>query len=167
MALALALGFDVIGTLGSVGGIACLVAGAALMLAARGWTRRLVARAQPEPDLPGIQADTVAIALSSGVSIDRALAVVAGAGGGDPRPETEAGLALSARSGAPAVDLLRASAAEARRTRRTEGRLAAARLGARLLLPMGVCTLPAFLLLGVGPMLLSVLAGAPAILAAP
>src|SRR5690349_23532599 len=40
---------------------------------------------------------------------------------------------------------------------RTEGRLTASALSGRLLLPLGVCTLPAFLLLGVGPMLLSVL----------
>ena len=32
-----------------------------------------------------------------------------------------------------------------------------ARLSSRLLLPLGVCTLPAFLLLGVAPMLLSVM----------
>jgi len=33
----------------------------------------------------------------------------------------------------------------------------AAALGSRLLLPLGVCVLPAFLALGVAPMLLSVL----------
>ena len=66
-----------------------------------------------------------------------------------------------------AVDLLRAAATDARRRARTDGRLRAARLGARLLLPMGLCTLPAFLLLGVGPMLLSVMAGSTPLLAAP
>lgn len=166
VALALALGFDVVATLASPGGIACVVAGLGLMLAARAWTRRLVARARPAAGLAGIQADTVAIALSGGVSIDRALALVAAAGGGEPGQGTEEVLALSVRAGAPAVDLLRASAAEARRTRRTDGRLDAARLGSRLLLPMGLCTLPAFLLLGVGPMLLSVLAGSAPPLAA-
>ena len=71
------------------------------------------------------------------------------------------------RAGAPAVDLLRSAATDARRRARTDGRLRAARLGARLLLPMGLCTLPAFLLLGVGPMLLSVMAGSTPLLAAP
>ena len=65
-------------------------------------------------------------------------------------------LALSRSAGVPAVELLRASAAHARHRARIEGRLRAARLSSRLLIPLGVCTLPAFLLLGVAPMLLSV-----------
>ena len=61
----------------------------------------------------------------------------------------------------PAVELLRASAALARHRARVDGRLRAARLSSRLLLPLGVCTLPAFLLLGVAPMLLSVMSTMP------
>lgn len=167
IALGIALGFDVVATLSNPLGIACVVGGVALMLAARGWTRSLVRRAQPGEDIVGLQGDVVAIALTGGVSIERALSVVADAGGGAPEPETERVLALSRRAGAPAVDLLRAAAADARRRTRTEGRVRAARLGARLLLPLGVCTLPAFLMLGVGPMLLSVLSGATPVLSAP
>lgn len=155
--LAAALGFDIAATLIQPAGIVCVVAGTVLMLLARRWSARLVARAQPGAGLPGVQGDTVAIALSGGVSVERALAVVADAGGGAPEPEVREVLELSQRAGAPAVDLLRATAADCRRRSRTEGRLRAAKLGARLLLPMGLCTLPAFLLLGVGPMLLSVL----------
>jgi len=165
--LGAAFGFDLATTVTQPIGIACLIAGLSLMLVARWWTSRLVEKAQPAAALPGLQGETVAIALSSGVSIERALEVVADAGGGRPDEHTRAVLALSERAGARAVDLLRAEAAEARRRSRTEGRLRAARLGARLLLPMGVCTLPAFLLLGVGPMLLSVLSGAMPALAAP
>lgn len=164
--LAVALGFDVVTTLTQPAGIACLVVGVLLMLVARRWSARLVARAQPPDAPPGLQGDTVAIALSSGASIERALQVVADAGGGAAAPETEEILALSQRAGAPAVDLLRAAATDTRRRARTEGRLRAARLGARLLLPMGVCTLPAFLVLGVGPMLLSVMAGSTPLFAA-
>lgn len=164
--LAVALGFDVVTTLTQPAGIACLVVGVLLMLVARRWSARLVARAQPPDAPPGLQGDTVAIALSSGASIERALQVVADAGGGAAAPETEEILALSQRAGAPAVDLLRAAATDARRRARTEGRLRGARLGARLLLPMGVCTLPAFLVLGVGPMLLSVMAGSAPLFAA-
>lgn len=165
--LGVVLGFDVAATLANPLGVTCLVAGVALMLVARMWTTRLVRRAQPADGIAGLQGDVVAIALTGGVSIERALAVVAGAGGGAPEADTERVLALSRRAGAPAVDLLRASAADARRRMRTEGRLGAARLGARLLLPLGVCTLPAFLLLGVGPMLLSVLSGATTVLGSP
>ena len=69
----------------------------------------------------------------------------------------DAVLALSRSAGVPAVELLRASAALARHRARVDGRLRAARLSSRLLLPLGVCTLPAFLLLGVAPMMLSVM----------
>lgn len=158
--LAAVLGFDPVGALAHPAGIACLVAGICLMLVARRWTTRLTASAQPPGELPGVRAELVAVALSGGVSVERALRVVADAGGGDPDPATAEVLGLSLRAGAPAVELLRASAADLRHTARTEGRLRAARLGSRLLLPMGVCTLPAFLLLGVAPMLLSVLTGA-------
>ncbi|WP_312677244.1 type II secretion system F family protein [Microbacterium sp.] len=167
VALGLALGFDVAVVFTQPAGIACLVAGLLLMLVARRWTSRLVARAQPGDRLAGVQGDVVAIALTGGVSVERALSVVEHSGGGAPDDDTTGVLALSARAGAPAVDLLRAAAADARRRARTDGRLRAARLGARLLLPMGVCTLPAFLLLGVGPMLLSVLAGSSIVLTAP
>ena len=64
-------------------------------------------------------------------------------------------LDLSASAGVPAVDLLRATAELERHRARIEGRMRAAQLTSRLLLPLGVCTLPAFLLIGVAPMLLS------------
>jgi tight adherence protein B len=70
-------------------------------------------------------------------------------------------LDLSRSAGVPAVELLRASSTLARHRARVDGRLRAARLSTRLLLPLGVCTLPAFLLLGVAPMLLSVMTSVP------
>lgn len=167
VALGAALGFDLLAAVLSPPGAVCLGAGAALMIVARRWSARLVDRARPGTALPGVGADTVAIALSSGAAVDRALAVVRDAGGGEPDAATARVLELSLRAGAPAVDLLRATGAELRRIARVEGRIRAAQLGSRLLLPMGLCTLPAFLLLGVGPMLLSVLAGAAPALAAP
>jgi tight adherence protein B len=157
--LGIALGFDVVAALSRPLGIVGIGAGLALMITARAWTKRLVRGAQPPPGLPGLRCDLLAIALSSGVSVDRAEEVVAAAGGGDADPETDAVVRLSRATGAPAVELLRAAAADARHRSRTDGRLRAARLGSRLLLPLGLCTLPAFLLLGVGPMLLSVLSG--------
>ncbi|MBF0815009.1 pilus assembly protein TadB [Microbacterium paludicola] len=162
--LGAALGFDVLGVLFTHPvGIACLLVGAGLLLLARGWTRRLVRTAQPPPGTPGMHAELTAIALSGGASIERAQRLVAEAPGG-PRPgaeETAAVLALSRDAGVPGVELLRATAAHERQSARTEGRLRAAKLGARLLLPLGVCTLPAFLCLGVAPMLLGVLSATP------
>ncbi len=159
--LVIAFGFDLASALAHPLGGACTVAGLSLMLVARRWTVSLVRRAQPPPGATGWECDVVAVALSGGVSIDRALEVSEAAGCRDARAETDDILALSRASGAPAVELLRAEAADRRRAARTEGRLRAARLGGRLLLPLGVCTLPAFLLLGVAPMLLSVLSATP------
>lgn len=162
--LGVALGFDVAAVLAKPVGIGCVVAGAALMLTARLWTARLVARAEPDPRLAGLQSEIVAIALSGGVSVERALTVTSAAGAGEIETEVRAVLRLSQRAGARAVELLRADAAEQRRSARTQGRLRAARLSSRLLLPMGVCTLPAFLLLGVAPLLISVLSGSTPLL---
>jgi tight adherence protein B len=158
VALGAALGFDTISTLVlNPLGIGCLAAGGALIVAAHRWTGALVRRAQPDSSVPGLSAELLAIALSGGVSIDRARVVVATTDAGALDPSVDEVLELSRRAGVPAVELLRARAALARHRARVEGRLRAARLSSRLLLPLGVCTLPAFLLLGVAPMLLSVM----------
>ncbi|WP_226531509.1 type II secretion system F family protein [Microbacterium paraoxydans] len=161
--LGFALGFDTLGAIvGNPLGTGCVVAGLLLVLAARQWTKRLLRRARPEPGTPGIRAELMAVALTGGSSIDRALALVAessASGGSDER--IRAVLDLSRAAGVPAVELLRASAAQDRHAARVQGRLRAAKLSTRLLIPLGVCTLPAFLLLGVAPMLLSVLSSTP------
>jgi len=66
-------------------------------------------------------------------------------------------LALSRSAGVPVAELLRAEAERSRREARTAGRIAAVRLSTSLLLPLGLCTLPAFMLLGVAPMAIAVL----------
>ena len=114
-------------------------------------------RAAPEPGVPGLGAELLAIALSGGVSLDRARDVVDRARGADEDHSLDEVLRLSKRAGIPAAELLKATAALARHRARIDGRLRAARLSSRLLLPLGVCTLPAFLLLGVAPMLLGVM----------
>nr|WP_205829362.1 type II secretion system F family protein [Microbacterium sp. B19(2022)] len=161
--LGFALGFDTIGVIvGNPLGAACVVAGLLLVLAARLWTRRLLRRAAPAPGTPGMRAELVAVALSGGASIDRALRLVAeSSAGGGTEESIRSVLELSRAAGVPAAELLRASAAQDRHAARVNGRLRAAKLSTRLLIPLGVCTLPAFLLLGVAPMLLSVLASTP------
>lgn len=160
--LGIALGFDTLSTLiGSPIGVVCLVLGAGLIFAGQRWNAELVKRARAAGGIPGLEAELLAIALSSGVSIDRARRLVGDATGSSPAAETDSVLDLSRSAGVPAVELLRASSALARHRARVEGRLRAARLSTRLLLPLGVCTLPAFLLLGVAPMLLSVMTSVP------
>jgi len=153
------LGFDPIGILGgdAVGRV-CLLAGLLLMVTAHVWTRRLSRRARPSPRVPGLDAELWAVALSAGASVDRAREVIDGVDvvvlDGHPIDRT---LDLATRAGVPAAELLRGDAWIARHRARTEGRTAAARLATRLLLPLGACTLPAFLLLAVAPALIGIL----------
>ena len=158
--LGFALGFDTIGVLFTNPiGIACVVLGLGLVGLARWWTARMVRAAQPQPGTPGMHAELVAVALAGGVGIPRALRIVehSPADLSADRSATDAVLELSRTAGVPAGELLRASAAQQRHVARVQGRIRAARLSSKLLLPLGACTLPAFLLLGVAPLMLSVL----------
>lgn len=159
----LALGFDTVGALlGTPLGIACLVAGIALMLVARAWSRRLLAAAARSPATPGLALDLLAIAVSGGSGVDKAVATVERARvrcgvDGDESAVAAETLALSRRAGVPAAGLLRAEAEEARRAARSEAERRAAVLSVTLMMPLGLCILPAFLLLGVAPLMLAVM----------
>lgn len=121
--------------------------------------------------------DLVAICLLAGLPVDGALAHAAEAsedrsglgtvaralrlGSEAPRglrPELEGVLTLirfSSRTGAALAPLLGAHASELRASEQRRRQIAAARLGVVLVLPLGVCVLPAFILLGVVPVLLT------------
>lgn len=157
------LGFDTLGVLlGTAPGFACLALGAALAVVARRWNRRLLARATPTDDSPGLRLDLVAIAVSGGASLEAALERVEAAlsvcGVSATGAETVGEvLDLSQRAGVPAAELLRAEAEEVRRRERSRAQQSSARLGVSLMLPLGVCILPAFLLVGVVPLVIAVI----------
>ncbi|WP_217182618.1 type II secretion system F family protein [Streptomyces sp. AC495_CC817] len=158
--LGVALGFDTVGVMvGTPLGAACGVLGLLLVFVSRLWMRALLRRAQPKPGTPGMQAELLAVALRGGASVERALRLVSESPASTRRGEERvaAVLELSRAAGVPAVELLRASAAQDRHRERIDGRLRASALSTRMLIPLGVCTLPAFMLLGVAPLLLSVL----------
>ncbi|MEV8358954.1 type II secretion system F family protein [Microbacterium sp. NPDC076895] len=158
--LAFALGFDPLGTLlREPAGWACAAVGIGLLIAGRRWTSRLALAAHRDAAMPGMDADLTAIALSGGVSVSRARTLVDAARGEDADDSVAVRdtLLLSEAAGVPAVELLRSAAALDRHRARVDGRLRAARLSTKLLLPLGICTLPAFLCLGVAPMFLSIL----------
>lgn len=126
--------------------------------------------------------ELLAVALGAGAGIPQALAAVGRAVGGPQGAALERaaaalllgadwdaawstcppGLAAAARvlepswsTGVAGVPALRDAAAQVRRRQRAAAREAAARLGVRLVLPLGLCFLPAFVLLGLVPVLLS------------
>ncbi len=164
-----ALGFDTIGTLfTTTPGLVCLGVGGVLLLAARAWNGRLVRRATPTNLTPGLVFDLLAIAVSGGASIERARIatkdVLRECGLGlEPDGANHAGiddadeiLTLSHRAGVPAGLLLRSEALRVRREAAHAAERNAAQLGATLMLPLGVCVLPAFMVLGVAPLMMSV-----------
>lgn len=69
-------------------------------------------------------------------------------------------LAFAHATGAPTAELLEAGARQLRAGRRQEAERRAARLGVQMVIPLGACFLPAFVLLGVLPVILSLLPGA-------
>ncbi|WP_223694397.1 type II secretion system F family protein [Leifsonia poae] len=162
LALGGALGVDMVGTLlGGVIGWVVLASGCALLIGGRLWTRSLARRAAPPVGAPGFAFDLVAVALTGGVSVPLAKGCVRDASARfdlalRAEKDLDRILALAERAGAPAADLLRSAARQARRDARIDGKRAAATLAVRLMLPLGVCVLPSFLLLGVAPVVLSI-----------
>jgi tight adherence protein B len=167
--LGFALGFDTVRVLFATPlGWACLGVCAVLLLLAFAWNRALVRRARPPLAVPGIGCDLIAVALGGGSPIGMALDVVAFGARLHRIPVDTAAAAelldLSARAGVPAIELLRLGAAEARAVARSEAQATAARLGVLLMLPLGLCVLPAFFAVGVVPLLATVVGatlGAP------
>jgi tight adherence protein B len=155
------LGFDTLRVLFTTPpGMTCLAAGLLLLAGAWSWNRRLVRRATPSDATPGLECELLAIAVSGGSPIPRARQMVTdamdefGANGRDAAVDDV--LSLSERAGVPAAELLRSEASEARRRAAAEAQRAAEALGVTLMLPLGLCILPAFILLGVLPVLVAV-----------
>ncbi|MGN8049852.1 type II secretion system F family protein [Curtobacterium sp. 22159] len=151
-------------------GWACCLLAAVLVGAGRAWTARLVRAATPDGHVPGILLDAWAVAVSGGGSWTAAGAAVRAAFAEaatteperDPRQRSEDAhlrevLGLARRAGVPAAALLHAAAEDVRDEAAALGLAAAERLAVRLVLPLGVCVLPAFVLVGVVPVVVGVL----------
>lgn len=74
---------------------------------------------------------------------------------GSPAQPLATGIARSLRDGSPLADTLERLSSESRRARRRQGETKARRLPVTLLFPLVLCTLPAFALLTVVPLLLT------------
>lgn len=157
-----AFGFDVPAVLLSGPGAVLVAAGAALLGGAAVWSARLVRAARRTSWTVGLDLDLVAIAVRSGLpaSTARVMAQAAAADADVVLPAAdalEAVLGFAARAGLPVVALLAAEADRLRRSAVAEARVRAEALAVRLLLPLGLLVLPAFLLLGALPVGLAVL----------
>lgn len=93
-------------------------------------------------------------ALAAGASWNQAMDLV------ESHPELEVyckHLRFAYATGAPSASMLRAAAQQARAQRREGSQRRAEELGVKMMLPLGGCFLPAFILLGVVPVVLSML----------
>jgi tight adherence protein B len=142
-------------------GWGCLLFSSLLIYSGAKWSTILTIRATPLSWNPGLRAELTAMALGGGASLDRAVGLVTKElGDGMDAGETAAigrVLALAEDAGVPAAELLRAEAERQRYEARAAGQAGAQRLGIQLLLPLGLCILPAFVLVGVVPLIVSVL----------
>ncbi len=168
--LGVLLGFDALRILATTpAGWGCLAAGGLLVLGGIRWNRRLIRAARTLDAAPGLGLELLAIGVSGGASLDRARALVerALAESGIPPlgDEADAVLSFARGAGVPAAALLHAEAEERRRVARAEAQRRAVELGTRLLLPLGLCVLPAFVALGVAPVILSIVSSTAAQLA--
>lgn len=164
LAMGLLIGADPLGVLfGTLPGALVGLGGAALLVGGVRWNRRLVGSARVHDPLAGLGSELLALALE---------------GGGDPRGavdlvgdsarrcgidvglgEAQETIAFAQRAGVAVAALLRSDAARARRLALASELRQAALLGSRLLAPLGVCFLPAFVLLGVVPLTVGILRG--------
>lgn len=164
------LGFDPLPVLLSPVGAALLCAGAVLLGAGVGWARSLARSVEGDDRIAGLEFELAWIALRGGTAPAEALVRVAdcvdefGAEwigfdcfrAGAP---LRTALATALRVGVPVGPLLLEEAQAVRAGARAELESEAERLGVRVLVPLGVCVLPAFIALGVLPVLLSMLGG--------
>ena len=184
--VAWALGADPWGTLTSGGaGSACGVVGLLLLVAGHAVSARLLARLRSRDGAvdEAIACDLVLAGLRCGASIPQALAALGGAVGSDGLVRISRELRLGAgwaaawdpappgtellREGLEAAWLqgvspeaqLRRAAAQTRRHRISDAKKAAEELGISLVAPLGALLLPAFVLLGLVPIVIHMFAG--------
>jgi tight adherence protein B len=148
--------------LGSPVGWVCGTSALLLVGVGRAWSARLVRAATPEGGVPGVLLDAWAVALAGGGSWTSAASAVREAMCDRPSRSVEADrlretLDLARRAGVPAAALLRAAADDVRDDVAADALAAAERLGVRLVLPLGTCVLPAFVLVGVVPVVVGIL----------
>ena len=131
---------------------ACLAGGAPLATAASA-----VAAAVPGP--AGRRLSAVGAALAVGAAPADAWALLAGpaaaARDDDPLAPAARALARAADGGAPVALAVARLATEARADVRARGEQAARRVGVLAVAPLGLCFLPAFVLLGIVPMVIA------------
>lgn len=156
------LGFNPLPVFVTPFGAALLAVGVAMQTSGMWWVRRLIRQVVDEDRVSGLECELVWIALAGGATPARARTAVVDAVA-ELRAEwieyeafcrgraLDRAMSVAVEAGVPAASLLLEAAREERS--RTQFRLErqAERLSVRILLPLASCILPAFVVLGVVP----------------
>lgn len=164
------LGFNPFAVLLSPYGVALLCSGGALLWGGVSWARAMRLRVERADRIDGIECELMWIALGGGAAPAQATRRVVDAvdefGASWVRFDrflSDGLLATTVRAavatGVSLRPLLLEEAAGARARAQAELEQAAERLGVRVLLPLGLCVLPAFVALGVAPVVIAMLGG--------
>lgn len=166
LGLAQVLGMNPIAAIvGTPMGFISVALGVALLVVGQLWSQRILAKAAPSDRDLGCLIDCTVIGLQAGLPLEQARIAAETAYlqvfEHEPDPVgveaiLEAG-ALSRRTGAALTQILMGSADRVRERGRYETSNRIARLSIRLMIPLGVAVLPAFVLLSVVPIAISLL----------
>lgn len=143
----------------------CLVFGALLLVAGHRWSKAIILKATPKQDDPGLFFDSVRFGLDAGLplapSIKRASEVFEEQLNYLPEEDVLAKLnrigELNRTSGASISNLLAGEAAARRESQWFAESTALSKLSVKLMIPLGLVTLPAFVLSSIVPVAISLL----------
>ena len=164
---ALVLGQDVLRVLvTSTLGWFLLFSAAALIWIAHVWTTRMINKALSFSWFNGMSAECCAMYVAAGLPLNSALDkadafakpfIASQPGCHDDRNALIGLIDLAHREGIPVAGLLRAHADQERSLAQQQLRFRVERLSVQLVLPLGVCILPAFIAVGIIPIVISML----------
>ncbi len=136
-----------------------LIVGLALQIAGVLWSRSILKRGRPKLTDAGLVFDLMAIGLRAGLSplvVQRKLRTLVDINETDQAELTRLEL-MSRRTGAPLENLLLAQAETTRLNTAAAAETQVAALAIKLMIPLGVVILPAFVLMSVVPVVISIL----------
>jgi len=168
IAFSFLLGFNALTVLlGSPLGWVITATGISLLWLGKAWSAALMRKSAGTVRMPGYVSDLVVVALAGGSSVQRARLHVTDVLDRFRVPGTSLteltsatgplarSIQLAEAAGVSVSQMLIAEGVSARREYASELDIRAAKLGVTLMLPLGVCILPAFIVLSVIPMMVS------------
>lgn len=151
---------------GSVMGWMLLIGATGLMFLSHFWSQRMVARAQQWEWSRGMATEAMAMSLKAGQSLSQARSwannIATSFSLNKEMAQHELTrcdefVELASRTGVGLSVLLRSQAQRERNAAREEAQMRVEKLAVRLMIPLGVCVLPAFIAVGVLPLVASVI----------